>query len=95
MKTIVYILSGLSFFLIIVACILLSKPKEVVNDQKYINEMKAEIVALKTEIKDIKRNLIKQYENIDTVTTSSGAIDSNEDFIRRVNGNLPPGHPDR
>ena len=96
MNRLVYILTGVSFLLVIVVCILASKrPEEPVNESKYRDEMRVELDVLKSEIRDIKRNLIEQYEKDDTVTTSSGAINSNEDFIRRTNGKLPPGHPDR
>lgn len=91
MKGFNYIITGLLGVSLIVICIILGKPKEAQEDDKYIKEMQGEIETLKGEIKDIHRELLKNYEKIDTITTSNGANEHINDFIERAGGELPPG----
>ena len=65
-------------------------PKNEPEPRDYEKEMQLEIDKLKKDIINIHRELILQYEKIDSVTTSAGANAHTKDFIKRTGDRLPP-----
>ena len=87
MNRIGYILIAVLFGIIVLQWFY---PRNEPENRDYEKEMTLEIDQLKKEIIEIHRELTIQYEKIDTVTTSGGAVEHISDFIKRTGNRKPP-----